>query len=151
MKLTARQNQVLNLFPKDLYRLVHAELSAGNSIVEVGHSFPAPPAGDYVKLANVVSTRPRASGNGLTHRERNSSDSSGEFTGRETVLLCCGTSQRGRRRVSTSCGAGRAGNRSTVRAAANARAETRRIRTARAETKKGGDSSSGRYSRTRTG
>jgi hypothetical protein len=59
--------------------LLDAELAAGNEIVEIGHSFPAPPAGAYVKLARPVSTRPRRSGDGLEFYERNSSLSSGEF------------------------------------------------------------------------
>ena len=60
--------------------LLLAELAAGNSIVEVGHSFPAPPVGCYFKLASPVSTRPRASGDGIDFYDRNSSIYSGEFT-----------------------------------------------------------------------
>ena len=66
--------------PTALRQLLEAELAAGNSIVEVGHSFPAPPAGAYFKLANKVSTRPRASGDSVVFYERNSSTYSGEFT-----------------------------------------------------------------------
>lgn len=67
-------------FPKAVRALVDAEIAAGNAIVDVGHSHPAPPAGAYVKLARKVSTRPRASGGGLCFYERHSSLYSGEFT-----------------------------------------------------------------------
>ncbi len=67
-------------FPIVLRVLIETELAAGNSIIEVGHSFPAPPAGAYVKLANKVSTRARADGDGLSFKERCSSIISGEFT-----------------------------------------------------------------------
>ena len=66
--------------PTELSNLVQAELAAGNSIIEIGHSHPAPPVGAYVKLAKKISTRPRASGGGLSFYERNSSLYSGEFT-----------------------------------------------------------------------
>jgi hypothetical protein len=65
--------------PQALQSLVEAELSVGNEIVEVGHSFPAPPVGCYVKLARPVSTRPRASSEGIDFFGRNSSIYSGEF------------------------------------------------------------------------
>lgn len=80
MSLTPEQQKELAAFPPALRKLVEEELAAGNSVVEVGHSFPAPPAGAYFKLANKVTTRPRASAHGLDFRERNSSSSSGEFT-----------------------------------------------------------------------
>lgn len=79
MKLTGEQQKELARFPTELLALVEAELAAGNSICEVGHSHPAPPAGAYFKLARKVSTRARVAGGGLTFRERNSSISSGEF------------------------------------------------------------------------
>jgi hypothetical protein len=60
--------------------LLDAELAAGNTIIEVGHTHPAPPVGAYFKLARPVSTRPRESGGGLQFYERNSSQYSGEFT-----------------------------------------------------------------------
>ncbi len=56
-----------------------AELYAGNSILEVGHNFPAPPAGAFSKLANEIRTRARTSGDGLGFYERNRSLDSGEF------------------------------------------------------------------------
>ena len=65
--------------PTALRSLVEAELSAGNEIVEVGHSFPAAPVGCYVKLARSVSTRPRASSDEIDFFDRNSSSYSGEF------------------------------------------------------------------------
>src|SRR5688572_4263428 len=80
MSLTAEQQKELAKFPPILRALVEAELAAGNSIVDVGHSFPAPPVGAYFKLANKVSTRPRASGNGLDFYNRDTSNYSGEFT-----------------------------------------------------------------------
>lgn len=80
MSLTPELTQELNTFPPALRALIDAELAAGNSIVEVGHSFPAPPVGAYVKLANKVSTRARASGDGLGFYERSGSSYSGEFT-----------------------------------------------------------------------
>lgn len=80
MNLTTEQQKELAQFPVVLRTLVEAELAAGNSIVEVGHSFPAPPVGAYFKLANKISTRSRVSGDGIDFYERNSSIYSGEFT-----------------------------------------------------------------------
>ncbi|HYW32466.1 MAG TPA: hypothetical protein VE869_13235 [Gemmatimonas sp.] len=76
------QNE-LDTFPPVLAELVYAELASGNSIVEIGHSFPAPPSGAFVALARQVSTRPRSAGGGLSFRARNSAISSGEFTDAE--------------------------------------------------------------------
>ena len=80
MNLTAEQKRELTKFPEALRALVEAELAAGNSIVEVGHSHPAPPVGAYFKLARKVTTHTRADGSGLRFYERNSSLYSGEFT-----------------------------------------------------------------------
>lgn len=80
MNLTPEQQKELAQFPTELRALIEAELSSGNSIVEIGHSHPAPPVGAYLMLASKVSTRPRVSGNGLTFYERNNSNHSGEFT-----------------------------------------------------------------------
>lgn len=66
--------------PPGLRALLEAELVAGNSIEEVGHSFPAPPVGAYFKLARPLLTRPRASGDGIDYYLRNSSLYSGEIT-----------------------------------------------------------------------
>lgn len=65
--------------PPLLRALLEAELAAGNSVAEVGHSFPAPPAGACFKLAAPVTTRPHESGGGLTYRAVNSSLYSGFF------------------------------------------------------------------------
>ena len=67
-------------FPVALRTLIETELASGNSIVEIGHSFPAPPAGAYIKLASIVSTRARDNGDGLSFYDRNNSSYSGEFT-----------------------------------------------------------------------
>ena len=67
-------------FPLKLRNLVLAEIAAGNSIVEIGAGFPAPPVGANLKLAQPVSTRPRKSAHGVDFYERNSSLYSGEFT-----------------------------------------------------------------------
>lgn len=80
MMLTPEQEMELAKFPLSLRTLIKTELAAGNSIVEIGHSFPSPPAGAYVKLANKVSTRKRDDGDGYTFYERNGSSYSGEFT-----------------------------------------------------------------------
>src|SRR5262249_55727907 len=69
----------LEAFPQVLRTLLAAELAAGNQIVEIGHGFPAPPAGAYVKLARPLSTRPRVSGEGIDFYDRNGSLYSGEF------------------------------------------------------------------------
>ncbi|MBL8981604.1 MAG: hypothetical protein JNL26_05440 [Gemmatimonadetes bacterium] len=66
--------------PPVLRALLEAELDAGNTIIEVGHSHPAPPIGAYFKLARQVTTRPRESGDGLDFIDRHGSTSSGEFT-----------------------------------------------------------------------
>ena len=73
--------------PRILRALLDAELAAGNEIVEVGHSFPAPPAGAYFKLARPVTTRLRAPGDGLDFRDFASSIYSGEFTDADATLL----------------------------------------------------------------
>lgn len=67
-------------FPDALRELIEAELKAGNQIVELSSTFPAPPAGAYVKLENPVTTRPRESSEGVSFYDRNSSSYSGEFT-----------------------------------------------------------------------
>lgn len=66
--------------PKPLLELLEAELKAGNRIVEVFHSHPAPPAGACFRLARKVTTRPRKTGRGLLFHEVNSSLYAGEFT-----------------------------------------------------------------------
>lgn len=80
MNTSAAFRSQLAAFPLALRALIEAELAAGNQIVEVASSFPAPPVGAYVKLQNVISTRPRESSGVLTFYERNSSLYSGEWT-----------------------------------------------------------------------
>ena len=70
----------LEKFPEVLRQLIAAELAAGNTILEMSGGFPAPPAGDCVKLAKPVSTHPRVSADGLSFYDRNSSIYSGEWT-----------------------------------------------------------------------
>ena len=60
--------------------MLQAELAVGNSIVEVGHGFPAASVGAYFPLEKLVTTRVRESRDGLLFRARNSSTYSGEFT-----------------------------------------------------------------------
>jgi hypothetical protein len=79
MSLTPEQNREIATLPAELRSLLDAELAAGNALVEIGHSFPAPPVGAYFKLARPVSTRLRESGAGLKFYDRNGSDYSGEF------------------------------------------------------------------------
>lgn len=78
--LSAEQIRRLATFPDVLRELVFGELAAGNQIIEMSGGFPAPPAGALLKLARRVTTRVRASGDGVYFRERNSSLWSGEFT-----------------------------------------------------------------------
>jgi len=66
--------------PVRLRALLEAELKAGNEITEVGHSFPAPPAGAYFKLAKPLLTHPQKSGDGIEYYDRNNSTYSGEIT-----------------------------------------------------------------------
>ena len=80
MRLTPEQQHELARFPATLRGLVESELAAGNSIVDIGHSHPAPPVGAYVLLARKINTRVRATGDGLLFRARNSSSHSGEIT-----------------------------------------------------------------------
>jgi hypothetical protein len=80
MNSSAASDPRLASFPGPLRELLDAELTAGNTIVEIASCFPAPPAGAYVKLARPVSTRPRATNDGLVFYDRNSSLYSGEWT-----------------------------------------------------------------------
>src|SRR5258706_15804622 len=67
-------------FPPVLRRLIEAELVVGNEIIEIASCFPAPPAGEYVKLAKLITTQPRTKGEGIDFYDRNSSIYSGEWT-----------------------------------------------------------------------
>jgi hypothetical protein len=70
----------LAAFPPGLRELIDAELAAGNTIEEIASVHPAPPAGAYVKLARLVTTRPRETNGEITFYERSSSSHSGEWT-----------------------------------------------------------------------
>ncbi len=72
--------RIINELPKALRSLLEAEIAAGNEIAEVGHSYPAPPIGAYIKLAKPVSTRSDDAADELTFRERDGSLYSGEYT-----------------------------------------------------------------------
>lgn len=87
MDLPAAFRAELERFPPPLRALLAAELAAGNTLTEVGGGHPAPPIGALAKLARKVTTRPRADGDGLFHRARNSSLSSGEFTDSQRVFF----------------------------------------------------------------
>ena len=69
-----------NAMPAPLRDLLETELAAENQIVEVGHSFPAPPNGAYFRLARAVVTRRHESGEGLEFYERDTPYYPGEFT-----------------------------------------------------------------------
>ena len=79
-KISKEWREDYEAMPGVLRELLDAELAAGNEIVEVGHSFPAPPVGAYFKLAREATTRAHADGGGISYRDRNSSIYSGEFT-----------------------------------------------------------------------
>ena len=66
--------------PATLRALLKAELAAGNTVTEVGHTFPAPPAGAYFKLAQPLLTRAPQSADGLDYYDRNGSGYAGEIT-----------------------------------------------------------------------
>jgi hypothetical protein len=80
VKLAPEHQSDFDAMPSALRGLVEAELVAGNEVLEVGHTHPAPPIGAYFKLARPFVTRERSSGGGLSFYERNSSLHSGEFT-----------------------------------------------------------------------
>lgn len=77
----AEHEQLLAQFPLELRELVAAELAAGNTIADVGHSHPAPPVGAFVKLARKATTVPSDKLAALRYRERPFSNShGGEFS-----------------------------------------------------------------------
>ncbi|ATC64462.1 hypothetical protein CMV30_11130 [Nibricoccus aquaticus] len=80
MTLPDSTRKEMDALPPVLRALLDAELAAGNSIAEIGHGFPAPPVGAFFKLAQPLLSRPRASGEGFTYYNRNSSLYSGEIT-----------------------------------------------------------------------
>lgn len=80
MKIPRQFLKDADKMPPPLRSLLEAELAAGNQVVEVGHSFPAPPAGAYFKLARPITTRPRESGDDLHFYDHDTPYYSGEFT-----------------------------------------------------------------------
>jgi hypothetical protein len=70
----------MTAMPPVLRALLEAELAAGNSIAEIGHTFPAPPAGAYFLLTQPLLSRERVSGDGIDYYNRNNSNYSGEVT-----------------------------------------------------------------------
>lgn len=80
MNLTPEDQEDIAAMPAALRKLLEAELTAGNTVVEVGHSFPAPPVGAYFKLEKPVTTRTRASGDEIDFYNRDNPSYSGEFT-----------------------------------------------------------------------
>jgi len=80
MNLPPEYRQDFDALPAVLRTLLEAELAAGNTITGVSHSHPAPPVGACFMLARRVTTRARASGDGVSFYERASSLYSGEFT-----------------------------------------------------------------------
>ena len=80
MKIPDNFSKDADALPSSLRKLLDAEIAAGNKIIEVGHTFPAPPAGAYFKLSNPVTTRPHESGEGIDFYDRDSTYYSGEFT-----------------------------------------------------------------------
>ena len=65
VKPPAEYREDVAALPPVLRKLLLAELAAGNTIAEVGHSFPAPPFGAYFKLSAPVTTQAHASCGGL--------------------------------------------------------------------------------------
>ncbi len=79
--------QETSRFPQALRALLDAELAAGNRIVAVTHGHPAPPIGACLVLSRQVSSRPRASGDGLKFRAVNSALHSGQFTDDDEIFF----------------------------------------------------------------
>lgn len=74
---------VLDRFPGPLKALVLAELAAGNTILDVGGGYPAPPAGDRIDLARDLITLSGGTHEGLRYHERDSSTHHQEVTDAE--------------------------------------------------------------------
>ncbi|MGD0817748.1 MAG: hypothetical protein ABR986_05040 [Methanomassiliicoccales archaeon] len=79
MKKRIGLEKELDRLPEQLRALLEMELESGNEIAEIGHSFPAPPAGLFVMLARPVTTRPHESGGGIEFYDRDTLYHSGEF------------------------------------------------------------------------
>ena len=80
MSIPEKYQKEFAAFPAALRQLIVAELEAGNTIVELACTFPAPRDGAFVKLEKLVSTRARQSSPGVNFREWNSLSYAGEFT-----------------------------------------------------------------------
>ncbi|HLU40367.1 MAG TPA: hypothetical protein VK081_13360 [Planctomycetota bacterium] len=90
--MSADLDVTLAMMPAPLAALVRAELAAGNEVVEVGRAVPAPSVIAFVKLAQPVTTRPRASGQGVVFEEGEGALRGGAFrddAGRFFVLEAC--------------------------------------------------------------
>ena len=74
-------------FPILLQELIHAELAAGNRIIEIGNGSPAPSDGFCVKLAKNLLTRPRLSDSKIRYYLRNNRICSGEITDAQRVFF----------------------------------------------------------------
>lgn len=72
--------EIAATLPAVLRELLQAEQAIGNTVERVSRSFPAPPGGLCVHLAQAVTTRPQTSAPGLRFRVRNSALYSGEFS-----------------------------------------------------------------------
>lgn len=79
-RIPAEHHAIVADWPVALRDLLTNELAAGNRIVEVGHTHPAPPVGAWIMLADRVTTQPRKSTPALRFYERDSSQYLGEFT-----------------------------------------------------------------------
>ncbi len=66
--------------PPVLRALLDDELAAGNQIVRRECGVPAPPVGAFLLLASAITTRPRASGDGLSFRDFSKFGFPGSFT-----------------------------------------------------------------------
>lgn len=69
-----------SLLSGELAALMHAELNAGNTMIDAGHTHPAPPAGAYVMFANPISSRTRESFGDVHFYDRDGASYRGEFT-----------------------------------------------------------------------
>lgn len=80
MTIPPQFRETADAFPAALRTLLEAELAAGNTIAEAGSSFPAPPAGAFLRMTRNVTTRTRESGGGLKFLTFPNSINCGSFT-----------------------------------------------------------------------
>lgn len=71
----------------ELAALMHAELEAGNPMIDAGHTHPAPPAGAYVMFANPITSRKRESFGSVHFYDRDGAHHSGEFADANRVFF----------------------------------------------------------------